>query len=59
MSKVIDAAVGVLAVSNESPVDHWRMRDVAIQPRVWLSVLSTIVDALHLYALAEGATISF
>lgn len=30
-----------------------------IQPQVWVSVLSTIMDALTVLALAEGTTIYF
>ncbi|KAI9869326.1 MAG: hypothetical protein M1813_000115 [Trichoglossum hirsutum] len=50
----IAAAIAVLAHSNGSPIHHW-----AIQPTVWLAVISAIANACLHYALVEGAVIAW
>jgi Protein of unknown function (DUF3176) len=59
ISAVTGAAAAVLAVSNGSPVRGWQVRGVTIQPQVWLSVLATLMDSLVIYALIQGAAITF
>ncbi|KAF1979697.1 hypothetical protein BU23DRAFT_563091 [Bimuria novae-zelandiae CBS 107.79] len=49
------AAVGVLFASRGSPIERWRVQNVQIQPQVWLSVLSTIMDGLTMFAVANRA----
>lgn len=56
---VTGAATALLIVSRGSPISRWHVRGMRIQPQVWLSILSTIMDALIIFALAEGATIAF
>ncbi|KAF2466118.1 uncharacterized protein BDR25DRAFT_237763 [Lindgomyces ingoldianus] len=53
------AAVVLLVLSNTTAVNKWQVKSVNIQPQVWLSVLSTLMDGLTAFALAGGATISF
>jgi hypothetical protein len=53
------AAVGVLIASNQSPVDKWRIGRTTIQPQVWLSVLTTIMDGLMVFVLVDGGTAYF
>lgn len=53
------AAVGVLLASRGSPNERWKLKNVQIQPQVWLSVLSTIMDGLTMFALAKAAEITF
>ena len=53
------AAVIVLAVSNGSPIENWQVEQVKIQPQVWVSIFSTITNALLAYSLAEGLAILF
>ena len=53
------AAVGVLLASNNSPISRWKVRNVAIQPQVWLSVLATITDGLTMFALAKAAETTY
>lgn len=48
------AAVGVLLASRGSPIERWRVQNVQIQPQVWLSVLSTIMDGLTMFAPRES-----
>lgn len=53
------AALGVLVASNRSPVDRWKVRKTTIQPQVWLSVLTTIMDGLMGFLLVDGGTAYF
>jgi hypothetical protein len=53
------AAVGVLLASRGSPIERWEVQSVQIQPQVWLSVLSTIMDGLTMFAAAKAAEITF
>lgn len=53
------AAVGVLLASNGSPIERWRLQKVQIQPQVWLSVLSTLMNGLAFFALAKAAEFTF
>lgn len=53
------AAVVVLILSNESPVENWQVMRTNVQPQVWLSIFSTVTNALLDYALVEGLTIIF
>jgi hypothetical protein len=53
------AAVSVLLASSGSPIERWKIRNVNIQPQVWLSVLSTISDGLTMFALAKAAEKTF
>jgi hypothetical protein len=53
------AAVGVLLASRGSPVQRWKVQNVQIQPQVWLSVVSTIMDGLTMFAVANAAEINF
>jgi hypothetical protein len=53
------AAVGVLLAGRGSPIEHWRVENVPIQTQVWLSVLSTIMDGLTVFAVAKAAEIVF
>ena len=50
-----DLAVGVLLVRRGSPIERWRVENVKVQPQVWLSVLSTIMDGLTMFAAAKAA----
>lgn len=52
-------AVGVLLASHRSPIEQWEVQDVQIQPQVWLSVLSTIMDGLTMFAFAKVAEITY
>jgi Protein of unknown function (DUF3176) len=56
---VTAAAAGLVATSHNSPVEHWKVQGVSIQPQVWLSVLTTLMDGLAMFALAEGVTMLF
>ena len=53
------AAVGVLRVSRGSPIERWRVQNLQIQPQVWLSVLSTIMDGLTIFAAAKAAEMTY
>jgi hypothetical protein len=53
------ASVGVLFSSRGSPIDHWKIHKVNIQPQVWLSVLATITDGLTMVALANAAAVTY
>lgn len=53
------AAVGVLIASGGSPIDRWQVRNVNIQPQVWLSILTTIMDGITMVALADAAVITY
>jgi hypothetical protein len=53
------AAVGVLLASRGSSIERWKVKNVKIQPQVWLSVLSTIMDGLTAFAVAKAAEITF
>jgi hypothetical protein len=53
------AAVGVLLASRDSPTEQWRVQNLQIQPQVWLSVLSTIMDALTMFAAAKAAEVTY
>lgn len=53
------AAVGVLLSSRGSPISHWKSKNLHIQPTVWLSVLSIIMDGLTMFALAKAAEITY
>jgi hypothetical protein len=53
------AAVGVLLASRGSPIERWRVQNVQIQPQVWLSVLSTIMDGLTMFAVAKAAELTY
>jgi hypothetical protein len=53
------AAVGVLLASRGSPIERWRVQNVQIQPQVWLSVLSTIMDGLTMFAIAKAAEMTY
>ncbi|KAF2132764.1 hypothetical protein P153DRAFT_382391 [Dothidotthia symphoricarpi CBS 119687] len=53
------AAVGVLLVSNGSPIDRWQIRNMKILPQVWLSILTTIMDGVTMFALADAARITY
>lgn len=53
------ASVGVLFASRGSPIDHWKLHQINIQPQVWLSVLATITDGLTMVALANAAAVTF
>jgi hypothetical protein len=53
------AAVGVLLASRGSPISRWKVQNVQIQPQVWLSVLSIIMDGLTMFAAAKAAEITF
>ncbi|PVI00698.1 hypothetical protein DM02DRAFT_718230 [Periconia macrospinosa] len=53
------AAVGVLLASRGSPIERWRVQNVQIQPQVWLSVLSTIMDGLAMFAVAKAAEMTY
>ncbi|KAH5581680.1 hypothetical protein HBI24_130090 [Parastagonospora nodorum] len=53
------AAVGVLLASRGSPIERWKLKNVNIQPQVWLSILSAIMDGLTMFALAKAAEITF
>jgi hypothetical protein len=53
------AAVGVLLASRGSPVERWKVQNVQIQPQVWLSVLSTIMDGLTMFAVAKAAELTY
>jgi hypothetical protein len=53
------AAVGVLLTSRGSPIERWRVQNVQIQPQVWLSVLSTIMDGLTMFAVAKAAELTY
>ncbi|KAF2454217.1 hypothetical protein BDY21DRAFT_107255 [Lineolata rhizophorae] len=52
-------AAAVLAASNESALSKWEVGKLPVQPQVWVSLLSTIMDALLVFALAEGVSCSF
>jgi hypothetical protein len=56
---VTAAALGVLIVSNYTHVDRWRVGGTTIQPQVWLSVLTTIMDGLMVFVLVGGGTTYF
>lgn len=56
---VTGAAIGVLALSNGVPIEIWQSRSLSVQPQVWVSILSTVTNALLEYALIEGLTIIF
>jgi hypothetical protein len=53
------AAVGVLLASRDSPIERWRVQNVQIQPQVWLSVLTTIMDGLTMFAVAKAAEMTY
>jgi hypothetical protein len=53
------AAVGVLLASRGTAIEHWKVDNVRIQPQVWLSVLSTIMDGLTVFAVAKAAEMIF
>jgi hypothetical protein len=53
------AAVGVLFASRGSPIERWRVQNIQIQPQVWLSVLSTIMDGLTMFAVARAAEMTY
>ncbi|KAF2184724.1 hypothetical protein K469DRAFT_739323 [Zopfia rhizophila CBS 207.26] len=53
------AAVGVLLASSGSPIDRWQVRNVNVQPQVWLSVLTTIMDGVTMFALMDAAAITY
>jgi hypothetical protein len=49
----------VLLASRGSPIERWRVQNVQIQPQVWLSVLSTIMDGLTMFAVAKAAEMTY
>jgi hypothetical protein len=53
------AAVGLLLASRGSPIERWRVQNLQIQPQVWLSVLSTIMDGLTMFAFAKAAQMTY
>ncbi|CAI6332970.1 unnamed protein product [Periconia digitata] len=53
------AAVGVLLASRDSPIERWKVQNVHIQPQVWLSVLSTTMDGLTMFALTKAAEVTY
>lgn len=53
------AAVGVLLASRGSPIERWRVQNAQIQPQVWLSVLSSIMDGLTMFAIAKAADLTY
>ncbi|ORY19541.1 hypothetical protein BCR34DRAFT_133713 [Clohesyomyces aquaticus] len=53
------AALGLLLFSNASLVDSWRVNGIKIQPQVWLSILTTLMDGLTAFALVDGASTNF
>lgn len=53
------ASVGVVALSDDSIVDEWRIWNIKIQPQVWLAIFSTITNAMLGFALVDGLTIHF
>jgi hypothetical protein len=53
------AAVGVLLASRGSPIERWRVQNLQVQPQVWLSVLSTIMDGLTMFAFAKAAQMTY
>jgi hypothetical protein len=53
------AAVGVLLASRNSPISLWSVRNVQIQPQVWLSVLCTIMDGLTMFALSKAGEMTY
>jgi hypothetical protein len=53
------AAVGVLLASRGAPIERWRVQNVQVQPQVWLSVLSTIMDGLTMFAVAKAAEMTY
>jgi hypothetical protein len=57
--QVTAAALGVLIASNHSRVDRWKVGRTTIQPQVWLSVLTTIMDGLMIFVLVDGGTVYF
>jgi hypothetical protein len=53
------AAGGVLLASRGSPTERWGVQNLQIQPQVWLSVLSTIMDGLTMFAFAKAAQMMY
>jgi len=53
------AAVGVLLASRGSPIEQWTVGKVQVRPQVWLSVLSTIMDGLTMFAVAKAAELTY
>jgi hypothetical protein len=53
------ASVGLLLASRGSPTEQWGVQNLQIQPQVWLSVLSTIMDGLTMFAFAKAAQMTY
>lgn len=52
-------SIGVIALSDNSIVDQWRVWNIKLQPQVWIAIFSTITNAMLGFALIEGLTIHF
>ncbi|OCL05145.1 hypothetical protein AOQ84DRAFT_391062 [Glonium stellatum] len=53
------ASVAVLLASNGSAVNRWQVGNYKVQPQVYVSVLTLLMDALLAFGLADGLTIRF
>jgi hypothetical protein len=53
------ASAGVLAASHGVAPDHSVFRSIKLAPQVWVSIFTTIANALLNYTFAEGLAIHF
>ncbi|PSN65887.1 hypothetical protein BS50DRAFT_677221 [Corynespora cassiicola Philippines] len=53
------ASAVILLASNHSPLTKWKWGKVDIEPQVWLSILSTLMDGLTMFAFANGVAILY
>ncbi len=51
--------MGTLFLSKGDSFGSWRVQQMNLQPQVYLSIFSTVMNALMGYALVEGITIYF
>ncbi|KAH8656647.1 hypothetical protein BGZ60DRAFT_532226 [Tricladium varicosporioides] len=52
-------ATAILAASDGSPLSDWQVLGSQVQPQVWLSVLTTLMDVMLVFGLAEGTMLKF